>query len=387
MFRTVRRFGILLLVLFCVAPVAACAASGGTPAPGQTAIVIAAHTSAPRITPADIEPALAMLDAEGDRVTVIVADGAPQVIYDSTVGDLSDYSEDREDELSRARTQVAERIVSAIAQTPEVDLTEAIALAAETFDGAGPYALVVLAPGLSTTGAFSMLDGRLYAEPADLVANVRDQGGLPDLRDVIVRMPRLGVTVAPQPDLTADARTSLTGLWAAYFSATGATDVKLGGGSLNALAQNSESLPPVTPVPIERPLPVAEGGCRQVLADASIGFAAASAHLVDTAATEARIADIVASLADCGGTYLVEGSASSEGGEAFNTTIAEARAQTVAAEVARIAGIDLADIEVKGWGTAWPCRVDDVDDAGRLIVDAASANRVVVVSRGATSTC
>lgn len=59
-----------------------------------------------------------------------------------------------------------------------------------------------------------------------------------------------------------------------------------------------------------------------------------------------------------------------------------ARGLRVAEPLAAALGVAVSDIEIIGYGAAWPCRVPDRDGAGRLMTEAAAANRVVVVSRG-----
>ena len=347
----------------------------------DVALVLAPTQGASGLTQADLDAPLAALDREGDRLVAVVADGAPIVVVDLTLPELPGNSKDREEFLLQLRGDLRSVLLGQVARVPEVDLSEAIALAAESFRPDTRRNLTIFGSGLQTTGAFSMLDGNLYADPADLLAHAEGSGRNPDLQGVTVTMPKLGVVTDPQPLLTAAARTALTEFWAAYFGRTGNSDVRLVATSLVASPQTGVSVQ-VTPVPVERPIVLPPQDCRQLLGMATVGFAVGHAELLEPAATRALLEETHRSIGQCAGGYVVEGSASSEGDAAANAALSLARAETVASVLADVAGVDAADIRVVGWGEAWPCRVEDVDAQGVLLLQAASANRAVVVSRG-----
>jgi outer membrane protein OmpA-like peptidoglycan-associated protein len=370
---------VVALLLTAPLALAGCASTPEAQPTDDIVIVAGTRMGSPRITPEELEGALSKLDAVGDRVTVVVADGEPSIAADLTINSLPGNSRDRAEKLSQLRSDVVTAVLSHPARKPEVDLAEAIALGAAAFRDGTRHSLTVLDSGLDTAGALSLLGGRLWAEPADLLSYVTSTTTLPNLAGVAVSMPRIGVVVDPQPELTESARRQLTSIWAAYFKAAGATNVQLSPQSMVALSQ-TDKLPTVTPVPIDRPQPPAASGCHQVLGDSTIGFAAGSPDLTDTKATHALLAQVNVALRDCSGTWTVEGSASSEGEAQANQALSEDRASTVAAMLADVADLSPDDIRVVGWGEKWPCRVDDVKD-GHLDLDAAGKNRVVVISK------
>ncbi len=369
------------LLLLGAAGLTGCAAATAAPSVDDLVFVVsgAVGTSAP--DPAAIDELLSIIDVEGDHVAVIRADGTPDAVLDVTLPALPGNGSDREAWLRSFRDDVVAAVLDVRALDPEIDVTEAIALGAEAFRPGAAHTLVVETSGLQTTGALSMLDGRLYAEPADLISHVEQTGGIPDLAGARVRM-SLGVVADPQPALTAEARTALTGIWHEYFARAGAVDVDLAPASLTPRPLDDETLPVVTPVPIGRPDPGPVSDCRQELGTASIGFDAGSADLGDPDGVRTLLAGTAAALASCPGGFLVEASASSEGDEGANEALSVARAEAVATELAKTVGISVTQIRVIGWGEAWPCRVDDLDAEGGLILDAAIANRVVVVGKG-----
>lgn len=369
------------LLLFGVAGLTGCGAGAQGPAVDDLVFVVsgASGTSAP--DPSTIDGLLSVIDAEGDHVVVIRADGTPDAVLDVTLPALPGNGSDRETWLRSLRDDIVAAVLDVRAVDPEIDVTEAIALGAEAFRDGAAHTLVVETSGLQTTGALSMLDGRLYAEPADLVSHAEQVGGIPDLAGARVRM-SLGVVVDPQPALTDGARAALAGIWQEYFARAGATDVDLAAAALTPRPYADELLPDVSPVPIERPGPGPVADCRQELGTASIGFEAGSSALADPEGVRALLAGSAAALASCPGEFLVEASASSEGEEDANEALSLERAQAVARELAQTVGIPVAQIRIIGWGEAWPCRVADLDADGRLVLEAATANRVVVVGKG-----
>ncbi len=355
--------------------------AGGTSIPDDIVLVLGAHANSPAISAEDLAQPLSRFDAVGDRLTIVVAQGTiASAVYDRTLDRLPGNSLDREDYLQSVRVEVSRAIAEAAATTPEVDLVEAIAFGAAGFSPSASWELWVVDPGLQTTGALSMLDGALYAEPADLVGHAEQAGALPDLSGTKVVM-QLAVNVEPQQPLGQDARAQLEAIWSEFFTRAGATDVTIERQNLTATGVTA-GLPTVTPVDIRRPDALPRGeGCTQRLESASIGFAAGSASLTDPDRTRGLIERAAAGLTGCEGAWLVEGSASSEGDSDANRSLSTARAETVAALVSEVTGLPREGIEVIGWGEEWPCRRPDVDKSGQLVIEAASYNRSVTISK------
>lgn len=357
-------------------PIPCC--GGGT---DQVALVVGVRGNSAAVTAELVRRALDPVDADGDRITVVSVEGIPRAVFDFPLEDVPSNSYDREDYLARLEALVLQAVQAAAAQTPEADVVEAIELAAlAVSEGTGTRRIVVLDSMLSTTGALSMLDGRIYDDPADRVAALGDAGAIPQLAGVQVELPRLGVVTEPQAALTAEAWSSLAAQWEAFFAAAGA-EARFGTEALVAQPQQVDGLPEVTPVPVDRPQPVT-ASCRSLLPDAAIGFVADRADFLDPSAARAALARIAEQLRGCEGGILVEGSTSSARGEDVNGPLSEARARAVAEPLAAELGIAADGIEIVGWGSSWPCRAADRDGSGRLVEAAAAQNRVVVVSRG-----
>lgn len=362
-----------------------CSSTAGADAAQDVVMIVTPTSNASALLATDLDPLLQLLDGTGDRVVVVSADGAPSVEVDFTVGELPGNSGERNAKLSDLRLTVADAVLQVAATDDEVDLSEGIALGAEAFRAGTAHTMAVFASGLQTTGALSLLEGRLYAEPSDLVTHVEQNGGLPDLSTVDVRMPKFAVTSAPQAALPEGARSALTAIWREYFARAGAESVELATANLVSQPVTAAELPYVTPVPVERPQPSPTVACRQSLGDDAVGFAARSADLADPDAVRALLARTVGDLAGCQGSYVVEGSASSDGEADGNLVLSTDRAQAVAEMLAEVAHVSIDDIRIVGWGENWPCRVPDVGADGELLLDGAIHNRSVVVSKGETS--
>ncbi|MGB4135677.1 MAG: OmpA family protein [Microbacterium sp.] len=367
---------VALVVAAC--GLSACAAPGPV-APDDIVVVMAPTMNNPGISGGEIDQVMDAWDAEGDRLRIVVASGHPTVALDVSMPQLPGRSDDRKGMLRTLRTQVRGQILGLVAESPEVDLSEAIALGASAFRPEAHRVLWVLASGIQTTGAMDMTGGRLYAESADLVTHVEQSSGLAKLDGVTVIMPRIGVVVAPQ-QMNEVARGRLDAHWSEYFARAGVSDVRLTPQRLAETPQRADALPQVTPVPVEAPAPIAVAGCIQRLSDASIGFAVGSSEL--PAQAEGLIRSVYDALAGCTGDFTVEGSASSEG--VGNDALALARAESARLMLSEISGIPVDQIAIRGWGDAWPCRIPDIASDGSLILDAAMANRVVVITRGET---
>jgi outer membrane protein OmpA-like peptidoglycan-associated protein len=373
-----RAVGALVVAALASAGLAGCTASGSD----ELVFVIGAVEGAPYIGPSLIEPHLAGIDATGDRVTVIVADGDPFAAGDWTVPSLEGTADDAET-LADLHADVLSVAATALARTPETDLTAAIRLADSVFtEDPGSKRLVVLSPMLQTVGALDLTRGRFDLTVDELLDYAGTNEGYPDLSQVVVEVPRLGLVEAPQPTLDAPALDHLTALWTEYFARSNAASSDFSTDSLTHRPQEGD-LPGVTAVTIDRAI----APCAIALDDAAIRFEVGTAVFLDPAQATASIERAAAALADCEGDYLVEGSASSEGDAAANEALSGDRAGSVVS-ILEPTLPSAPSIDTIAWGEGWPCRIPDLDAAGELIPAAAAANRVVVISRGvAPGTC
>lgn len=329
----------------------------------------------------EVDKALELIQREGDRFTIVVADGAPEVVLDRTVTALPEFEPEADAEMKTLRRDVTTLVTQQVANDPQIDLSAAIALGNQTFREGNRKVLVVLGSGLQTVGALSMTEGKFYHDAADLVRFATDSGEVPSMNGVEVRMPQFGVVTEPQPAITEDARGQLAEIWRAYFDAAQVESLDLTPGSLTARPLEG-ALPEVTPIVFERPEFSVTASCVQRLEQSTVNFAAGSWDLNDVAKATADLEKALAGLNGCEGTYRINASASSEGEAEANQLLSERRAETIRDVLVSITNLAVEDFETTGWGEVWPCRQNDVDANGHLILEAANANRVVVVSKG-----
>ncbi|MER3390386.1 MAG: OmpA family protein [Microcella sp.] len=373
-----RRAGVAALVAALAATVLTGCITGDEG--DEVALVAGVRTGSPAIPSSAVRGAMELIDADQDRVVVVSVEGAPRVVFDHRIEGLPTNTLDRGDDLEALGVIVENAVLEAASLTEEADVAEAIALAAAALDPtARSRTVVVLDSMLGTAGALSMLGGALDDEAEERVRALVEAGAVPDLRGVRVEISRLGVTVAPQDELTASTREGLRAQWE-HFLRTAGAEVVIGSDSQSAQAWALESLPHVTPVPVTRSEAVAS--CRAELPDSIIAFGPDTAEFVDSRSARETIAQISLALQECEGVVSVSGSTASAGSERSSQRLSEQRARVVATLLAVELDVDLDSIEVRGYGTTWPCRVDDLDAAGQLVEERAQQNRVVVISRG-----
>lgn len=361
-----------------LAAVAATTLSGCASAePGGTTVIVTAQVEGqPALVSGDMAPYLDGLAAPGDRVVVIMADGAPHAVFDERLGDLPENELDRQDAIDEFRQRIIAAAMTAEPLNDETDITESVSLAADVLAAApGKRRLVVISSGLQTTGALDMRDGRLESDPQVLVDQAATASPLPSLAGADVSMPRLGLTVAPQPPLPQSYVDRLEAIWTAWFTKSGAATIQTSPASLALPTRTIEHEHHVTPVSVDR----IELPCIAAVDEASVGFMPGTAEYRDPVAARVALERVAASLAQCPGDWLAEGSvAGGPDTEAAKLALGAARAAAVASTLAQLAGLPTGSVRTYSWGDQWPCRTDDAsgDESARM------ANRVVIVSRG-----
>jgi hypothetical protein len=141
-------------------------------------------------------------------------------------------------------------------KTPEVDYLKAIAQAATILQNdettsCKDKTIYLVGSGLSTKGEYlNFARGVTQANYETLVAQMVEDGALPDLTGVDVFWYNFGVTAAPQIDISAKYIKQMRELWTLALSAAGAQSIEFKGtlsqGSAN---KEADGYPYVTPVP------------------------------------------------------------------------------------------------------------------------------------------
>lgn len=359
--------GLILLV--------GCGAGSSNGEPGALAVIVGAHSN--MVAPSLINAVRAEIDTASDLgspATVMVPDGTPTAsatLELATANDNPLYKQDRVAQLNNL-------IDVTRADTPEVDLLAALALAARSVtDAVGPQTIIVIDSGLQTAGAlrFQDQDGALLdANPSEVVDLLRRTQQLPDLTGIRVVFTGLGDTAPPQQTLPQPARAVLVELWTAIVTAAGGS-AEIKEAPLPS-TRTLEGLPPVSIVPVAvrsiGPLPSVT-----VLRDGTVGFRPDQAVFRDPAAAGAVLADYAREITG-GKRAVLTGTTSSAGEEAGRLTLSRDRANAVRDLLISL-GAPADRIEARGVGSDFPGYVPDRDSHGNLDPLAAAQNRQVII--------
>ncbi len=360
--------GMLLLLPF----LAAC--GGGDSAPGALALVVGAHSNAiPPSMVATVRDEVASAIDDKSSATVIVADGAPKAIETMSLAASSNaYAPNSRAGLLDA---VGHSVESARATSPEVDLLGAIDLAARSVaDATGPRTIVVIDPGLQTTGALHFQDGLLAAQPDDVVNQLRATRQLPDLHGVRVVFVGLGDVTAPQQPLPQPDQSMLDDLWPAIVSQAG--------GSASVVQAplparpTPAGLPPVTPVPIDPP-PSIGSGPLPPLPDSAIGFLPDQATFRDPATARDVLGEYAQAITARHRGVTLVGTTADVGPDAGQVALARQRAAAVRDVLVQL-GVPADDLATTGVGSHFAGFQPDHDPDGSLDPALAARNRLVI---------
>lgn len=372
---TRRRLRSICTAVLGLVLVAGCTGGGGSGEPGALAVIVGAHSN--MVAPSLIGAVQAEIDTASDHgsaATVIVPDGTPTAeatIDLATPNDNPLYQQDLVNQLNTL-------IDSSRADSPEVDLLGALALAGRSVtDAAGPRTVIVIDSGLQTTGAlrFQDQDGALLdANPGEVVDLLRRTRQLPDLTGIRVVFTGLGDTAAPQQTLPQPARAVLVELWKAIVEAAGAT-AEIKEAPLPD-TRRLDGLPPVTVVPVAvrsvGPVPSVT-----VLRDGTVGFLPDQAVFRDPAAARAVLADYAAEIRN-GKRAVLTGTTASVGSEQGRLALSRDRAGAVRDLLISL-GAAPDRIQARGVGSDFPGYVPDRDPQGNLDPLRAAQNRQVII--------
>ena len=370
--RLIRRAGAVGLGL---ALVAGCGSAGGNGEPGALAVIVGAHSNmvAPSLI-AGVRDEIDTASSLGSPATVIVPDGSPSAsatIELATPNDNPLYKQDQVNQLNGLIDRTR-------ADSPEVDLLGAIALAARSVtDAAGPRTIIAIDSGLQTTGAlrFQDQDGALLdANPSEVVDLLRRTRQLPDLTGIRVVFTGLGDTAAPQQTLPQPARAVLVELWKAIVDAAGGT-VEIKEAPLPN-TRTLDGLPPVSVVPVALrsigPVPSVS-----VLRDGTVGFLPDQAVFRDPGQARAVLTDYAREIQN-GKRALLTGTTASAGSKEGRLQLSRDRAAAVRDLLISL-GAPGDRIEARGLGSDFPGYLQDRDPQGNLDPLRAAQNRQVIV--------
>jgi len=351
-------------------------------APLALSIVVGAHSNAGSI-PLNAETVTSQLYqvamTQGD-ITIIRADGAPTVVFQTTIPELptDGLSENKQKAIAVEYVGQLQAILDKLnAEVPEVDTLEAIRLGAAALSKEGRNkVLLVLDTGLSSIGYLDFTQGLLDAEPEAVAAALDGAEALPELDGISVLWALCGQTAAPQPSLSEKEKQSLQSIWEEILTASGAADVQF----LSDFAGEAYSgLPPVTLVETEaRALQIEIP--MTVLSDAQVQFQGDSDQFVNSEAAARSLSKAAAELLAHPGrqAYLI-GTTASGNNDGYCLDLSQRRAEAAKKLLVERWDVPEGQLICIGMGSGDPWHIDDRGNDGRLIESLAAQNRKVIL--------
>ncbi|MFF1877825.1 OmpA family protein [Leifsonia sp. NPDC058230] len=333
--------------------------------------------------------AIAQLKAVGESngsVTVVVPSGTPQVMGTTVLGSTAQDAVVCQSDQRNKLTQITSYINGLTATSPQVDFLGAIDRAAANL-GADPMGVLVMGSGLQTTDPLDFAtSGVLYADPTQVVSDLRSRGLLPtDLTGVTVYWSGMGDVAGSQPALTIPARSNLVAIWTAI--------VKAAGGTLSLLPEPSSGtatsgLPAVSVVPVEAVQTKTDWTHPIVIRNSDLLFTKDTATFTDPAKASAVLAELVPSIEQNGQTVTITGTASKDQAtdNTADTALSLKRAAAVKEALVGL-GVQGSLLQTAGVGYEW-CGWKSETDAGGAYSDAlAEQNRSVILTSAGVGLC
>ena len=244
-------------------------------------------------------------------VTLVVDDGNPYYDAKNIPVQPNGYSAAKYNSIA---TRKAKQLLAAAdqmrAKTPESNTLAAIQLAARDLQSHADEGsnvllrLIVMSPGLPTTGVLDFTKTSLRASPEKVVQQLRAVNEIPDLTNIEVDCYFTGDVTGRQPELGYANRSNLRAIWQGIYEAGGAASVSFHD-DLPLSEGYEENLPKVTPVPIDRDSievddvgSVLESGSVLSFGEESIAFEPGTAQLKNVSQARESLSGIVNYLKD-----------------------------------------------------------------------------------------
>ncbi|MEV4219180.1 OmpA family protein [Nonomuraea sp. NPDC049725] len=346
------------------------------PGGGPLALAVGAHANAPEpAIRSEVVDLMRRTAKAGHDISVIRLDGTPEVVFDTEFASDAGNDVALEDDVNAYLTEVERTLgAGARAKAPEVDVLTALSLAA---DATGPGGSVVLVdPGLQTVAPLDFREV-IDAEPAQVVAYLRDKKLLPDLTGRTVLLSGLGYTATPQPEPHPGLRRNIVAIWREIARAGGAACVAVDARPNHHKAATDT---PAVTVVVPPAVPTTFTACGEAeLSEGNhVGFEQGTATFREPAEARKTLANLAATIGKDRLKVRLTGSTSAEGGKADNLRLSRERAEAVKRELVAL-GVPDADIATEGRGEQLRGRADDLAPDGTLLPGPAARNRKVVV--------
>lgn len=391
-----RRLWVLALMAAGLVMTASCASGEGQILATTTAqrcadaqaviLIVGAHRDAPK--PVLAPPVVCQLTAAieaGDPIRIVVASGQPSVITPQLPSHANaTLAEQHSPWVSHDVQLVEDAVAAARPDAAGVDDLAALSVAADEAQTLGvPDAdLVLVDSGLDDRGALDFtVPGLVAAAPAEVAAQLKSAGDLPELKGFTVILVGIGYTAAPQLPLSAKWRSNLTAIWEAVLQAAGARAEVIPQPGQGPSVSTAE---PVRLVPVPATQQVTPGYHKTlVFTEASpVRFQPNTTAFVDRADAIQALTPVARWLAaDRSRHAWLEGTTADVGPMSGQIALSVLRADQVRAVLIAL-GASASQISTAGVGSNFPQFTPDRNAAGTLLAGPATLNRSVRVTLG-----
>ncbi|HYH34877.1 MAG TPA: OmpA family protein [Nocardioides sp.] len=352
---------------------------------GALSIVVGAHAAAPA-------PGLAgyaasardMAVTQQSFFSVVVADGAPYVSASGALDASGETDEARQESREANRELIDDAVTGARARTPEVDLLAALRVAADSIrDQPGHRSIVVVDPGLSTTGALDFRQPDLLdAVPQEVADALGARQQLPGLAGISVRFTGLGRAAEPQAELSPIRQAQLEDLWTVIARTAGASFVEVQPSF--AEGEPAADLPPVSTVAV--PLGYACRGNVMTVTGGELAFVHGTDAWLDTETAERILEPLADQMNTRQLSAVLRGTTADIRDVDEQNMLSYLQAQAIA-NLWLENDVPQQQLTVVGLGSNFPGRLPERDAQGNLDPIAAAANRAITITFSAPVTC
>ena len=335
---------------------ASCMTSG---APVALAIGARSNNPTPSLTSFDSSLVTSAVKAQ-KQITVVRVDGGPQSVFDQAYTPTGANSGAQKasydtyvNNLNEILAGTSNPATDIRAQAAQVNLIQALAVAAGDLQYAGGGNLIVVDSGLQTMAPLDFTTGLLADDPQTIASSLKAADELPNLKRLHVEFSGLGWTSSPQPALGVAYQNKVVQDWTAIAKAAGASCV-----AIDPAAPKYQSalsgLPPVSVVSLPKPVVPPKSCSTTDLSDANnVGFDYNSTTFRDPSGARVTLQKLANVIASTGESVTLTGATSSEGSDSYNHQLSLQRAQAVQAMLVRL-GVPASRITTIGDGSHLP---------------------------------
>lgn len=393
--RNVKKSMFMMLAFIMLLAISGC---GNLTEPPQTAVVptdvtiiIGNHSNAQAYnTSGSVREAVTAACQTAGHVNIIVSDGDPYLAAEIKAPPIKNNVTDSKAE--QVVNNNADQIVALLtsdetkAKTPETDVIQALNMASRTKAESEDNILIVMDPGVSTSGSISLAGTLLNTIDIDkTVETLRCNSSIPDLsRFNKAIWIGIGAVCGDQARFTDKEIQLLKSLWGAVLSQSGVGEFEFSE-DLPVGEMAYTSLPPVSTVPtaeLESAISTFAPEKAVVLDDTTLHFKPGSDELLtDISSVQTILSPITDYLKENPASkILLAGTTASAGTEAYLKDLSFRRGQKIKEVILSMADVRDDQIKVIGTGINNPFYEYDKMPDGSLDPEIAQRNRSVIIS-------